>query len=156
MPRYRLSPQAEQEIEAILRWTQHEFGAKARRRYKALLIRAIMDLAEDPHRPGSHDRPEIAEAARTYHVRHSRDRVGDESWTSCSDMRNDDQTSDGRVTREPRDTVEVAVIASKVRETIGLHQGDDQGVAHEQFVLLAHMGRGLDMRRSHRKDLETK
>jgi toxin ParE1/3/4 len=75
MSLYRLSPQAEQDIEAILDWTHEEFGEKARRRYEALLTRAIMDVVEDPERTGSLARPEIAAAARTYHLRYSRDRV---------------------------------------------------------------------------------
>jgi toxin ParE1/3/4 len=75
MAAYRISPQAEHDIEAILRWTNEEFGENARIRYEALLIRAIEDVAEAPERPGSHDRPEIAPSARTYHLRFSRDRV---------------------------------------------------------------------------------
>ena len=75
MRQYRVSPQAEQDIEAILAWTHEEFGEKARVRYEALLIRAILDVAESPERAGSHDRPEISVSARTYHLRHSRDRV---------------------------------------------------------------------------------
>jgi toxin ParE1/3/4 len=74
-PRYRLSPQAEQDIEAIFEWTHAEFGEKARLRYEALLIQAIMDVAESPERAGSSGRPEIVASARTYHLRHSRDRV---------------------------------------------------------------------------------
>jgi toxin ParE1/3/4 len=75
MARYRLSPQAEQDIEAILVWTHEQFGEKARLRYEALPTRAILDVAESPERAGSHHRPEIAPSARTYHLRHSRDRV---------------------------------------------------------------------------------
>ena len=75
MAQYRLSPQAEQDIEAILAWTDEEFGEKARFRYEALLIRAILDVAENPGRVGSHDRPEIMAEARTYHLRYSRDHV---------------------------------------------------------------------------------
>ena len=75
MARYRLSPQAEQDIEAILAWTHEKFGEKARLRYEALLTRAILDVAEIPERVGSHHRPEIRAGARTYHLRHSRDRV---------------------------------------------------------------------------------
>jgi toxin ParE1/3/4 len=75
MPRYRLSPQAELDIEAILAWTHENFGEKAQLRYEALLTQAIMDVAEVPDRAGSHDRPEIAATARTYHLRHSRDRA---------------------------------------------------------------------------------
>src|SRR3954454_15552804 len=74
MPQYRLSPFAEQDIEAILEWTHEHFGGKGRLRYEALLTRAIMDVAADPERAGSHARPEIAAGARTYHLRHSRDR----------------------------------------------------------------------------------
>ncbi len=75
MTEYRLSPLAEQDIETILEWTHEEFGEKARIRYEALLTRAIMDVTEAPERMGSLNRPEIAAAARTYHLRNSRDRV---------------------------------------------------------------------------------
>ncbi|MGE3819084.1 MAG: type II toxin-antitoxin system RelE/ParE family toxin [Isosphaeraceae bacterium] len=76
MARYRLSRPAEEDVEGILAWTHERFGEKARRRYEALLIQAMWDVAEDAERPGSLDRPELAAAARTYHPRHSRDRVG--------------------------------------------------------------------------------
>ncbi len=75
MALYRISPQAERDIQAILGWTHERFGEKARLRYEALLIRAIQDVAELPERAGSHDRSEIAPAVRTYHLRSSRDRV---------------------------------------------------------------------------------
>ena len=75
MTEYRLSPLAEQDIETILEWTHEEFGEKTRIRYEALLTRAIMDVTEAPECTGSHDRPEIAAAVRTYHPRNSRDRV---------------------------------------------------------------------------------
>lgn len=60
-----VSSAAEHAIESILRWTDEHFGERARLRYEALLIQAIADLAQDPERPGSHNRPEIAPAART-------------------------------------------------------------------------------------------
>ena len=75
MPDYRFSPRAETDIAAILEWTHENFGEKARVRYEALLVRAIRDVAEAPERAGSRARPEIAGEARTYHLRHSRDRV---------------------------------------------------------------------------------
>lgn len=75
MANYRLSPQAEQDIEVTLEWTHEEFGEKIRRRYEALLTRPIMDVAEDADFAGSRARPEIGVTARTYHLRHSRDRV---------------------------------------------------------------------------------
>lgn len=75
MPRYVLAPVAERDIEQILAWSHEQFGEQARLRYEALLVRAIQDVVEDPDRAGSHERPEIAAVARTYHLRHSRDRV---------------------------------------------------------------------------------
>jgi toxin ParE1/3/4 len=67
--------QIEWDIELILAWTHEEFGEESRTRYEALLIQAILDVAESPERAGSRDRPEIAVSARTYHLRHSRDWV---------------------------------------------------------------------------------
>ena len=75
MPRQAISPAAQRDIEAILAWTEEQFGTQARLRYEALLTRAILDVFENPDRPGSHKRPEIAASARTYHLWHSRDRV---------------------------------------------------------------------------------
>lgn len=75
MPRYRLSPLAEQDLEAVLGWSQERFGERGRLRYEALLVRAILDIAEDPERPGCHPRPELAPGAMTYHLLYSRDHV---------------------------------------------------------------------------------
>ncbi len=75
MARYVISPAAERDIESILAWTHEQFGREGRLRYEALIVRAILDVADDPERAGSHTRPEIAVAARTYHLRHSRNRV---------------------------------------------------------------------------------
>lgn len=75
MPHYVLAPAAERDIGQILAWSHQQFGEQPRRRYEALLIRALVDVVDDPHRAGSRARPEIAAQARTYHLRHSRDRV---------------------------------------------------------------------------------
>jgi toxin ParE1/3/4 len=75
MARFRLSPQAEQDVEAILAWSHRQFSDQARLRYEELLVQAIRDVADDPNRPGSLSRPELARGALTYHLRHSRDRV---------------------------------------------------------------------------------
>jgi toxin ParE1/3/4 len=75
MARLFVSPPAERDIESILAWTHEAFGAAGRLRYEALLVRAILDVADDPERAGSRSRPEIAAAARTYHLYHSRNRV---------------------------------------------------------------------------------
>jgi toxin ParE1/3/4 len=75
MARYVLSPAAERDIESILAWTHEQFGTSGRLCYEAMLVRAIIDVVDDPERAGSHSRPEIARAARTYHLCHSRNRV---------------------------------------------------------------------------------
>ena len=75
MRRYVLAPAAQRDIEQILAWSHQQFGEQARLRYEALLVRAILDVSDDPSRAGSLGRPEIVAAARTYHLRHSRDRV---------------------------------------------------------------------------------
>jgi toxin ParE1/3/4 len=75
MPRYVIAPAAERDIESILAWTYRQFGPQARLRYEALLLRAILDVAEDPERPGSQNRPEIAPGAQTYHLCYSRSHV---------------------------------------------------------------------------------
>ena len=77
MPRFVISPAAERDIESILAWSIEHFGPHARLRYEDLLLRAILDVADDPNRPGSHARPELADDIRTYHLRHSRERSAD-------------------------------------------------------------------------------
>jgi len=75
MFRLLISPPAERDIAAILRWTHEQFGESARLRYEALLVQAMRDVAENPDRLGSCSRPELAPAARSYHLYHSRNRV---------------------------------------------------------------------------------
>lgn len=75
MPHYVISPAAKRDIESILAWTQERFGIQGRLRYQSLLFHAMADLAADPSRFGSLSRGEIAPSARTYHLRHSRDRA---------------------------------------------------------------------------------
>ena len=70
-----VSAAAEEDIQAILHWANQHFGARALGRYETLLSQAMLDLAENPTRTGSHDRPEIALSARSYHLVHSRKRV---------------------------------------------------------------------------------
>lgn len=71
----RLSQEAQEDIEAILAWTDEQFGEGIRVRFEELLVQAFLDLAEDLGRPGTLQRPELARGAFTYHLRHSRDRV---------------------------------------------------------------------------------
>jgi toxin ParE1/3/4 len=75
MAKFVLSPAAETDIEDVLAWTHEHFGEAARLRYEELLAQAILDVAANPERPGSTSRPELSEAARTYHLYHSRNNV---------------------------------------------------------------------------------
>jgi len=75
MGQFTLSPAAERDITSILAWTHEHFGEQARLRYEALLVQAIVDVAEDPERPGCALRDEISSVARTYHLWHSRNHV---------------------------------------------------------------------------------
>jgi toxin ParE1/3/4 len=71
-----LSGPARRDIAGILKRSFQEFGEAAAERYEALLLQAFRDIAEDPERPGSLERPEIlAPGARTYHLWYSRSRV---------------------------------------------------------------------------------
>lgn len=75
MPKYRLSPLAERDLEEILAWSHEQFGERGRLRYEALLVQAIRDVAANPRRPGCRPRPELAGGALTYHLLNSRDHV---------------------------------------------------------------------------------
>jgi len=60
---------------AIMDWSLKEFGEDAALRYDALFTQALRDIADDPERPGSQQRAELAEGVRVYHLRFSRDRA---------------------------------------------------------------------------------
>jgi toxin ParE1/3/4 len=63
------------DIREALKWSEQTFGRRAAARYRALLKQAIRDIATDPERPGSKERPELSRGARTYHLRFSRERA---------------------------------------------------------------------------------
>ena len=54
-------------------WSQERFGDRAAKRYRDLLKQALGDIAADPERPGSKQRPDLARGVRSYHL--SRDRA---------------------------------------------------------------------------------
>jgi len=76
-PSYRLlrSATAVADIAAIQAYTVRTHGREAARAYNLLLRQAFKDIREDPFRPGSKARPEIAAGVRTYHVSFSRGRA---------------------------------------------------------------------------------
>lgn len=78
MVQYRLTASAQSDIVDILVWSQERFGEVARKRYEALIVAALRDIATRPDRPGSVERPELGSAVRSWHLRLSRERVSDE------------------------------------------------------------------------------
>jgi toxin ParE1/3/4 len=70
-----LAPPARNDIREALVWRRECFGEREAARYRDLLKQAIRDIAADPERPGSKDRPELACGIRTYHLAFSRDRA---------------------------------------------------------------------------------
>jgi toxin ParE1/3/4 len=76
MIRYRLSEAAQGDAIDILAWTQAQFSEAARRRYERLIVAALRDVATQPERPGSIERPELGAGVRSRHLRLSRDHVG--------------------------------------------------------------------------------
>ena len=73
MTRYRISHAAASDIIDILTWSQERFGHEARARYERLIATAIRDIAADPNRPGSAERPDLGDGVRSWHLRGSRD-----------------------------------------------------------------------------------
>jgi len=76
MVRYRLSATAQADIVDILAWTQEQFGESARLRYERLIVAGLRDVATQPGRPGSLERPELGAGVRSWHLRLSRGHVG--------------------------------------------------------------------------------
>ena len=65
-----IAPKARSDIASILAWTEENFGPQTLKRYAKLIATAIEQIAENPERAGSSQRPEIAEHCRTYHLDH--------------------------------------------------------------------------------------
>ncbi len=75
MARYRLTASAQADLLDIFAWTHAHFGEQARHRYEALVIAALRDIAAQPERAGSIERPELGDSVRSWHLRLSRDRA---------------------------------------------------------------------------------
>ena len=76
MLRYRLSAAAQADVIDILAWSQEQFGEAARLRHESLIVAALRDVATQPARPGSIERPELGVGVRSWHLRLSRDHMG--------------------------------------------------------------------------------
>ena len=73
MLRYRLPDAAQADVIDILAWTQEQFGEAARLRHESLIVAALRDVATQPDRAGSIERPELGAGVRSWHLRLSRD-----------------------------------------------------------------------------------
>lgn len=65
---YRLTEAADDDIVDILRETTRQFGPLQRKRYAALIERAIEMVAEAPECPGSRQREDLAAGVRSFHI----------------------------------------------------------------------------------------
>lgn len=63
-----IAPKARSDITSILAWTEDNFGPRTSKYYPKLIATAIEQIAENPERAGSSQRPEIASHCRTYHL----------------------------------------------------------------------------------------
>jgi len=70
-----LAPSAKADIREVLDWSLEKFGIEAARRYRVLLKQAFIDIGDNPERPGSQQRPELAQGVLVYHFCFSRDRA---------------------------------------------------------------------------------
>jgi toxin ParE1/3/4 len=73
---YRLTEAAASDVSNILRETTRQFGPVQRRRYAALITRAIELAADQPDRPGSRSREDLAAGLRSLHVEMAAGRRG--------------------------------------------------------------------------------
>ncbi len=62
----RISGQAQRDIEAVLAWTLREFGEQKYDEHRGLIRLAILEVAQSPG--AGTRRPELHEAARTFHI----------------------------------------------------------------------------------------
>ena len=66
---------AQTDLDDILEWTTHAFGAAGRKRYEALIQAALNDLLCDPGRIGVRQRNDIGTGICAYHLSNSRKRA---------------------------------------------------------------------------------
>ena len=75
MRRTTLTKAARGDIVDSLKRSVEGFGIAGRRRYQALIRKAIQDVAADPTRPGSRERSDLSPGMHSYHLAHSRERA---------------------------------------------------------------------------------
>ncbi|MCF3641542.1 type II toxin-antitoxin system RelE/ParE family toxin [Rhizobium sp. TRM95111] len=68
---WRLTREAERDLTEIARHTVETFGRDQAMHYAALIERALTMLSDDPLRPSSRAREELAPAVRSFHLAHA-------------------------------------------------------------------------------------
>ena len=71
MARFRLSRPAQADLEQILATSGERWG-EARRRYAALLVAAMRQVASDPEGPVTRNRKDLLPGMRSFQLRHAR------------------------------------------------------------------------------------
>jgi toxin ParE1/3/4 len=71
----QLSAPASHDFMEIMDWSARHFGDTAADRYESLIRQALVEVCEDPFRPGVRPRPELQRDIYTYHLLFSRDQV---------------------------------------------------------------------------------
>lgn len=77
MRRLIITDPARDDLADIRRYTRERWGEHTLDAYDALLKQALLDIRDDPNRPGSKDRSdELLAPIRSYHIALSRGRAG--------------------------------------------------------------------------------
>jgi toxin ParE1/3/4 len=71
-----IAPRARRDIDVILLESAAGFGELVADRYRRLIGQALRDVESDPGRLGVRQRFDLPVGIETYHLRHSRGRVG--------------------------------------------------------------------------------
>lgn len=72
MARFRLAGPAQIDLANTLATSAERWGADGRRRYAALLISAMRQVAADPEGPHTHRRADLRSGLRSFHIRPTR------------------------------------------------------------------------------------
>ncbi|MGE3275235.1 MAG: type II toxin-antitoxin system RelE/ParE family toxin [Vicinamibacterales bacterium] len=72
MARFRLARPADVDLSAILSTSAERWGLETTRRYAALIVAALRQVAADPAGPLTRARPELGADLRSFHMRHTR------------------------------------------------------------------------------------
>lgn len=75
MMKYHLSREARMDIDDLLGWSLAHFGSDAADRYLELIDQALMDIAENPQRPGARIQGDLPSKYWAYHLYYSRQRA---------------------------------------------------------------------------------